>query len=1449
LTIVALNRQFFEWREGELSDPDLFLRFGRTADLLSWETVSARRRVVILAEAGSGKSTEMREQARIRTEAGQFAVYATVEDVGRDNLDSAVGPADRARLASWRESNESGWFFVDSVDEAKLSGVRLERAIRRIADGIAGGERRAHVILSGRLTDWEFRRDLGRLKEGLPVPTDPALPRPPTADQLLISTLRHERREPPADQVPTTEQALVILMGPLDRDRVGLFAAAKGAPNLDAFLGQIEAANLWRFARRPLDLDWLVEFWVRHGRLGSLEEMLENSLTKRVGETNPDRARGDGLDETRALHALERIGAALVFGRKTTIAIPDSEVVLSNEERPLDLVQVLPDWSPEDRTRLRTRPVFDPATFGRVRLHNDNEAVVRAYLAARWLHRLRQNNLSRGDLFELLFATTYGIELIKPSIQETAAWLAIWDEDVAREVSRREPSLLLTAGDPASLRTGVREAVLADVVEQVTAGDQRLRLLDHDSVKRFARPDLANIIRTLWSKHQAHAETRQLLLRLIWLGELKDCADLAAEASSGAYPDRLTRIVAGRALATASDDAGKRRYAEFIRDNCAALPNVLVWDAIDDLFPRFLGVDDLLQILAEVDVTDADGGVSFEWQSPGLCDRLNKRPELERLLHGMLDQLGEEAGEIGHIPDKREEAYFAAIGAAACRLLDQCAADEAPTDVIDAALELGVRRRHGNNSIHEVRNIGAVLRRSAARRRLAFWRAAERLSGHRILQGRPIGHPYEMDVLGYSPGLEMEDIEWLLADAPGRAAENERRLALITSMRLWREAGEPTDLLAKIARVARSDSAMQGAYDAWLNPPPPSAELVAHEREMKKIREQAESEHAARDQSWLEFIDDLRKDPNQLRQVRPPTAEGVDGRLFNLWQLLSQMVDASSRYAIDSFAPLEAMLGSEVAAAARDGLIQYWRLWRPRLKSARSANERNQINVVDCMGITGVSLEARTKPGWCEQLSSDEAALAASYATLEINGFPSWFSELAVAKPAEVRRVLAGEIAAELADPECMNRFGVLEDLSRADKPVVELMAPVLFEELERRKDVTPRALTPMLSVIGHGLRENRQRFARFAIERFNGAGDAGIGGLYLGAAFAVDSAAATDALMARLDTLEAGAQKALVQQILPTVFGTGFRHRDIPRPDLTFASLERLVGIAFRTIRVEEDHNRPSGEVFSSDERDNAEHARGAAFKQLAETPGRATFDSLLGLADNPDCPIPKTRLSELARERAAQDSESAPWLPADAVAFEQTAETAPSTSKDLQRVALRRFDDMQYDLLHADFAQGATVKVLPDETAVQNWVAERLRLKQGRAYSVEREPHVVDEKEPDIRLRAKASDASVAIEIKVPESWTLGQLEAALTDQLCGRYLRARDARHGILLLVHKKPRRWRDTETGAFLTFRELISRLQALAAHVAGAALDAPQPEIAVLDVSTVTGKPAKGGATT
>jgi hypothetical protein len=100
LSTIALDRRFIEWRAEVADDPKLLFQFRRASDLPGWDVVGARRRVVLLAEGGSGKTEEMKEQARQRVAAGQFAFYSTAEDVGTDGLEGSLRSADKAALAS-----------------------------------------------------------------------------------------------------------------------------------------------------------------------------------------------------------------------------------------------------------------------------------------------------------------------------------------------------------------------------------------------------------------------------------------------------------------------------------------------------------------------------------------------------------------------------------------------------------------------------------------------------------------------------------------------------------------------------------------------------------------------------------------------------------------------------------------------------------------------------------------------------------------------------------------------------------------------------------------------------------------------------------------------------------------------------------------------------------------------------------------------------------------------------------------------------------------------------------------------------------------------------------------------------------------------------------------------------------------------------------------------------
>lgn len=1437
---VALDRRFYEWSEDadELAHSRYREAAGLSDGMLGWIDLLAKRRVVILAEAGSGKTEELIEQARLKTAAGKFAFYATVQDVGRDGLENAVRASDRERLNAWRSSSEPGWFFIDSIDEAKLDNIRLERSLRQIANGIVGGEGRAHIVLSGRHTDWEFARDARRLNEELPLPLESVAEPVPPLDELIRRVLRHEK---PPEPTPA-ETPLIVVMAPLDADKVRTYAAAKNAPELESLIDAIQAANMWDFARRPLDLDWIVRYWRDHGRLGSFTAMIEASLRERVREVDPDRARRDPLAAERAQRGLERIGAALVFGRQTTIAIPDKDAPIEDARPAVTIDDVLPDWPSEDRLQLLTRPAFDPATFGRARLHNDNEGVVRAHLAARWLHRLRQANLPQRRLHDLLFSRTYGVELIKPSMLETAAWLSLWDESVAAEVIRRAPFLLFTAGDPASLPPATRQTVLTALLERMRR-DEEIPLLDLGSLARFAQPDIAPALRAIWETDKGNDEIRRFVLRMIWIGKLDECADIAEAASFGQFPDLYTAITAGRALLAAGDDRQRTNYAEYIRQNCALVPATVVWEAVEDLFPRLISVDDLLAILTVVHLGDDEGGgFNLDWHGAELTAKLTSTADLTRLIEGLLSQLEPEPND----PDaddssSRGAQYATTLVTAAEQLLERSPLNVAPAAAIDAVLRVGDRRFDRTQSrLKKGADAVEQLHRTPERRRAAFWRAADRLANHRSLTGRPLLHAFQMSFLGWPPGLVLGDIDWLLADAPGRERTTERQLAINAALSLWFNEGEQDEALkARIAAVVATDSDMQAAYTEWMTPRVKSAEEIKSEEELEESMRAGKQAQAEREQSWVDFVTEMCADPVKLQQLLPTAPDTVDGRVYDLWQLLRQAVRGSSHYAIDTVAPIAEIAGPEVAAAFADRLAEIWRSWSPTLHSERPPNERNQIGMIDCMCIAGVSIEAASRPTWAAQLSVEQAVRAAEYATLEINGFPDWIGALAAAWPVAVEQVLAKEAASDLDNPTPGIHYQTLEDIYRGPDSLAQLMSPALWRELQARPDLNQLALRPLLHILVRGLPEvEKGDLYTLVLHRFQDTDDPQVSARYLGAAYAINAQGATDALAAKLDRLGEAEKTALVERVLPQIFGSRWGRSEPSAAALDLATLERLVLLAYRIVRIEEDRDRANKGVYSPDERDEAQEARSAAFKTLVSMPGAATFEVIQRLIDTPGFPIPASRLRALAYDRAAEDAEQGAWAAGEARQVEERFERPPVTGRELQLIALQRLEDLQHDLIHGDFQQGTTLSALPDEPAVQNWLADRLRHVQGTAYSIEREPHVAEEKEPDLRFRARVSDANVATEIKVAESWTLPELEDALVKQLCGQYLRAQGGREGILLLVHQKrrPKGW-VLPDGTFMNFVAVVERLRALAATIRKSSPSGPQPEICVVDVSS------------
>jgi hypothetical protein len=135
-------------------------------------------------------------------------------------------------------------------------------------------------------------------------------------------------------------------------------------------------------------------------------------------------------------------------------------------------------------------------------------------------------------------------------------------------------------------------------------------------------------------------------------------------------------------------------------------------------------------------------------------------------------------------------------------------------------------------------------------------------------------------------------------------------------------------------------------------------------------------------------------------------------------------------------------------------------------------------------------------------------------------------------------------------------------------------------------------------------------------------------------------------------------------------------------------------------------------------------------------------------------------------------------------------------------------------------------------------------------------------DESDPDAKARLSGFTQRLAElgwtdsrNLRIDVRWASGSLDRMRMFARVGRpatkgeigpqlKIVARTAHHGILLLVHQTPRRvgWQ-AENGVTLTFEQVVERLRAKAAELAGASTDAPQPEIAVIDVSVFAPKVA------
>lgn len=1396
---VDLNRKFLPVSNKDDADPDairLNYLWSREPQP-GWQELLQMSRVIVLAEAGTGKTEEFRETARRLRREGKAAFFCAIEELVSEGIERAFDVGTFSEFNAWLETNESGWFFLDSVDEARLvSHDHFKRALKRISLSLDRATQRAFVYISGRGSDWNAISDLALIEEYLPTPKS-AEQNSKSSEAANLEQLDNSENNV---EVAATEPIKIFRLSPLSQEQITVFASHHGVIEPQYFIEAVERADAGIFAERPRDLIDLVEYWKQSGKIASLEVMTEFNIQQKLTETNPTHSKMNPLPALRARAGAETIAAALTFSRSNFIALPDPQSPI-HPTHSLDALALLSDWQSREVESLLRRALFDEATYGRARIHHRS---VREYLTAQWLHKLLLAGKSRRSVEQWLFAERYGLKVVIPSMKPIVAWMALWDDMICQKLCDIAPEILIGYGDPSRLPIPTRKILLRKFAEVCASNRYYDESLDLSAVRRLADAGLASTINQLLEEYRSNEEVRQLLLRTIWQGAIKECAEAALSFSLDASMDRYTRIGGIRAIGVSGNNDQKRQLITLILANAGAEDVDLTSAVCEQFFPALISVNELLETIERIPKPKR---FSISPASHALEQIVEQCPEnkLLPILTGFVRLLELEPHIDNYCKISKRYAWLLPHGGnVAYRLLNKCIDEPVlrMVELMEAARDYGEESHPGPK-----KELQAILDCIPQLRYLFFWRAVERFREVRSKNNERLDDWWFVRFEPAPWRVIIEDFVYFLAQAKSLPDRDNQLVAYSVTLALWNDGGRDNSQLKELRDLSDGNPEMATKLNAYLNPPPMSPETLKDQREMKHWeikREKNKQQQLIQRQTWIKK---LQSDPSQLRNITKSTLKEKFPNLYWLASAIREHKEQGpSKWGIGSWEVLIDEFGRDVAEAARDGLMAYWRLYQP------TKRKDNSIPNGLIAGFVGLAIEASTIPEWTRQLTVQEAVLAVSYALHEMNGFPDWTVDLLTIHP-QAFDIFRQEFRWEFGLSEGERSAPVhytLAQLRYSGPP--ELRArycPYILELLNSKEPWFDQTLEHVLSILLQCDELDTTKFAVLARKRHTESTDERRSLTWLVAWLCVDADNALVALKYWLSRVRGKIKRKEKMTRFCGAMGShnferfGSKYRDFERIEI----LIKFVPMIYSHIRIEDDNVHDG--VYTPDDRDNAEGMRGYLLGRVCDMPGRQAFETLLEFSRILPQKRSRERMQVIALRRAAADAEFVSWEPPDIIKFALEGEKQPSTHRELFDLVCSRLDDIKYDLEDGDYSISATLQRIDQETELRNWFVKSLRTEARGKYSVSPEEELADAKRPDIRVHVPAIDAPCVVELKISDNWSYGEHRERLANQLVGQYLRDARSRFGVFLLVRRFKLRWRSNR---MLTFEALVECVQ-------------------------------------
>ncbi len=1428
---VELHRMFHELTKNPGESDDIELRRASlVGQRLSWSDLTNEFRVIVLSEAGTGKTAEIRRIATTLRREGKAAFFIRLEHIPND-FEVAFEIGSFEEFEAWLASDNEGWLLLDSVDEARLRNPGdFELAIRKLGRRIAIAQQRVRITITGRTTAWRPKTDLDHCRRHLPY-QEPSVTVVAYGDELKDEG---PDRDFYTEQHPEKKEHLpfkIVALDDLDTGQIETFVAAKGVKDTKAFLNAVERADARSFTARPQDLKELAEFWNDHGQIGSRLQIMQNSIDRRLSEPHQGRAEARPLSPKRAREGAKLVAAAVTMAREATIRVPDG----AENSKGISIADILPDWDDKDRTALLLRPIFDESIYGTVRFHHRS---VREFLTAEWLAELLKRETSRRKIEALLFRNQYGLNVVVPTMRPILPWLAIVDDKVGDRLRQIAPEVLLESGDPSKLPLDTRKSILHEVCEQIASGASSRTLAYHSAVQQFANEDLVTDVQELIRKHSQNDDLIFFLLRMVWLGELKGALPQAKTFALSATSSQYTRIAAFRAVQAVSSPDDMENVRTSFLDESDELDREWLAELLDGLDPTADNTNWLLACLAKTKAIEphrvdglTDAVAAFVQRVtiqllPIVVSWLNRLLDMPPVLERRHCEISQKFGWLmrpaAHAIERLIEArHSASLGCDALAILHK----------------FPISRRSDFGDYRETTfQFSTLVPGWPELNRASFWyEAGQAREGLDTRKRKQLTEFWQVWFNSFWQ-FDSSDFKYALGQIVERTLQDEKRLALSLAFRLYVMGGRDRKQRVRLKKIVADNAALAECLAMYLKPPSQGRQSWRRiETTWKRRSEVRERNEAKNREHWRTL---LRANADKLRH-NSLTLGQISNYQWYVHQRASEKNERQcGRWTNGNWKCLAEEFGEDVAQAYRDGVVRFWRGYRPTLRSEGAPANETPIEVL--FGLTGLQIEVIETPSWPMGLSPAEVELACRYASYELNGFPLWFPALFAAYPSIVGGFLLNEIRYELSiEKSDVESHYILSDVSWSGQWTWNELAPEIYRLLKTKEPENISSLGYLLNVV-QGSSTTDNDIAKLASRKSRILKRIDHAAHWLAVWVGVDPDSAIPVLATRFDKVaEPNEQTAFAMQFITHLLGG--RHGRTSKVRTAFCTPEHLKSLYLlmhQHIRTKEDLRRAGTGAYSPELRDDAQDARNSLADLLRNIPGKEAFVALTEIAKAHPEEAYRPWFAQYAKTKAEMDADIAPWSPRQVRDFHDKLERTPENHRELAELAHLRLLDLKDDLENGDSSVARILQGVTLETDIRKYIGRELREKAFGRYIIPQEEELADAKKPDLRFHGVTFDGPVPCELKLADNWSGPDLFERMENQLCGDYLRDNRSSRGFFLMVYqgRKKKRWTIPGVAKAVDFEGLVNALEKHWQKIANKFLNVDQIEVIGMDLT-------------